>query len=129
MTSPFQPGQSHGGTPGTPTPGRGGPAALPTPPKGWPIGSYPTYAEAQRAVRRFDPVEALNVAQAHQAGRAHQTLAQHGHERRPTRDDPSVLAVFPQDRERLVDRSRRAIVEAVHARLRSAAVRIDSRIL
>jgi uncharacterized protein YqgC (DUF456 family) len=23
---------------------------LPTPPKGWPIGSYPTYAEAQRAV-------------------------------------------------------------------------------
>lgn len=28
-------------------PGRGG---LPTPPTGWPIGSYPTYAEAQRAV-------------------------------------------------------------------------------
>src|SRR5258708_39069517 len=50
MTSPFQPGQSHGGTPGTPTPRRGTPAALPTPPKGWPIGSYPTYAEAQRAV-------------------------------------------------------------------------------
>lgn len=24
--------------------------ALPTPPTGWPIGSYPTYAEAQRAV-------------------------------------------------------------------------------
>lgn len=24
--------------------------ALPTPPSGWPIGSYPTYAEAQRAV-------------------------------------------------------------------------------
>ena len=23
---------------------------LPTPPSGWPIGSYPTYAEAQRAV-------------------------------------------------------------------------------
>ena len=23
---------------------------MPTPPKGWPIGSYPTYAEAQRAV-------------------------------------------------------------------------------
>src|ERR1043166_4492864 len=50
MTSPFQPGQNPGVTPGTPTPGRGGPAALPTPPKGWPIGSYPTYAEAQRAV-------------------------------------------------------------------------------
>ena len=32
------------------SPARGGPAALPTPPKGWPIGSYPTYAEAQRAV-------------------------------------------------------------------------------
>lgn len=28
-------------------PGRGD---LPTPPTGWPIGSYPTYAEAQRAV-------------------------------------------------------------------------------
>ncbi len=27
-------------------PGQG----LPTPPSGWPIGSYPTYAEAQRAV-------------------------------------------------------------------------------
>jgi hypothetical protein len=23
---------------------------LPTPPSGWPIGSYPTYAKAQRAV-------------------------------------------------------------------------------
>lgn len=31
-------------------PGRGGPGGLPTPPKGWPIGSYGTYAEAQRAV-------------------------------------------------------------------------------
>ena len=30
-------------------PGRGG-QGLPTPPSGWPIGSYPTYAEAQRAV-------------------------------------------------------------------------------
>ena len=50
MTSPFQPGQNPGGAPGSPTARRGGPAALPTPPKGWPIGSYPTYAEAQRAV-------------------------------------------------------------------------------
>src|SRR3978361_1456334 len=41
MTSPLQPGQN---------PARGGAAGLPTPPKGWPIGSYPTYAEAQRAV-------------------------------------------------------------------------------
>ena len=49
MTSPFQSGQNPGATPGTPAAGRG-PAALPTPPKGWPIGSYPTYAEAQRAV-------------------------------------------------------------------------------
>ena len=31
-------------------PGRGGPGGLPEPPKGWPIGSYGTYAEAQRAV-------------------------------------------------------------------------------
>jgi hypothetical protein len=41
MTSPLPPGQKQG---------RGMPPALPTPPKGWPIGSYPTYAEAQRAV-------------------------------------------------------------------------------
>jgi len=36
MTNPMRPSRE--------TPG------LPTPPKGWPIGSYPTYAEAQRAV-------------------------------------------------------------------------------
>ncbi|RPA65136.1 magnesium transporter [Gordonia oryzae] len=36
MTNPMQPSRQ--------TPG------LPTPPKGWPIGSYATYAEAQRAV-------------------------------------------------------------------------------
>ncbi len=49
MTSPFQPGQ----VPGTPAANRSASrraAALPTPPKGWPVGSYPTYAEAQRAV-------------------------------------------------------------------------------
>lgn len=46
MTSPFQPGQSPGGT----SPSRRGPIGMPTPPKGWPIGSYPTYAEAQKAV-------------------------------------------------------------------------------
>jgi hypothetical protein len=50
MTSPFQPGQNQPLTPGARSAGRGGPAAMPTPPKGWPIGSYPTYAEAQRAV-------------------------------------------------------------------------------
>jgi hypothetical protein len=31
-------------------PSRRGPLSLPTPPKGWPVGSYPTYAEAQKAV-------------------------------------------------------------------------------
>lgn len=47
MTSPFQPGE----TPGAPSAvRRRGPVRLPTPPTGWPIGSYPTYAEAQRAV-------------------------------------------------------------------------------
>ena len=48
MTSPFPPGQ----TPGAGGPGgsRRGPLSLPTPPKGWPVGSYPTYAEAQKAV-------------------------------------------------------------------------------
>src|ERR1700724_1868097 len=45
MTSQFQPGQN----PTAPAPGPRWPS-LPTPPKGWPIGSYPTYAEAQRAV-------------------------------------------------------------------------------
>ncbi|GAA5126302.1 general stress protein [Haloechinothrix salitolerans] len=32
------------------SPFAGGLATLPTPPSGWPIGSYATYAEAQRAV-------------------------------------------------------------------------------
>lgn len=49
MTSPFAPGQNPGAAPG-PAAGRRGPVGLPTPPKGWPIGSYPTYAEAQKAV-------------------------------------------------------------------------------
>ena len=64
MTSPFQPGQPTGATPGTPTTRRG-PAALPTPPKGWPVGSYPTYAEAQRAVDYLSdqqfPVEHVTI--------------------------------------------------------------------
>jgi hypothetical protein len=49
MTSPLQPnvGAVPGGSAG---PSRRGPLGLPTPPKGWPVGSYPTYAEAQRAV-------------------------------------------------------------------------------
>ena len=51
MTSPFQPPQNPGAVPGGAAgPARRGPLGLPTPPKGWPVGSYPTYAEAQRAV-------------------------------------------------------------------------------
>ena len=50
MTSPFQPGQVPGATPSGAAGRRRGVPALPTPPKGWPVGSYPTYAEAQRAV-------------------------------------------------------------------------------
>jgi hypothetical protein len=50
MTSPFQPGQVPGSTPGGSVAGRRNAPGLPTPPKGWPVGSYPTYAEAQRAV-------------------------------------------------------------------------------
>ncbi|TWS18141.1 magnesium transporter [Tsukamurella asaccharolytica] len=44
MSQPL-PGSGPQNQPGGPA-GRG----LPTPPKGWPIGSYSTYAEAQRAV-------------------------------------------------------------------------------
>jgi hypothetical protein len=54
MTSPFQsdptPGAAPSALPTSSAGARGVPAALPTPPKGWPIGSYSTYAEAQRAV-------------------------------------------------------------------------------
>ncbi|CPZ91262.1 putative transmembrane protein [Mycobacteroides abscessus] len=39
--------------------------SLPTPPQGWPIGSYPTYAEAQRAVDYLSdeqfPVENVTI--------------------------------------------------------------------
>ncbi len=51
MTCPFPPSQSPGAVPGRgPGSPRRGPLGLPTPPKGWPVGSYPTYAEAQKAV-------------------------------------------------------------------------------
>src|SRR5260370_28100564 len=50
MTSHFQPGQVPGATPTGAASGRRGVPQLPTPPKGWPVGSYPTYAEAQHAV-------------------------------------------------------------------------------
>jgi len=48
MTSPFSSAPNPGGVPGAAA--RRGPLSLPTPPKGWPVGSYPTYAEAQKAV-------------------------------------------------------------------------------
>ena len=61
MTSPFSPGQ----TPGGPGGSRRGPLPLPTPPKGWPVGSYPTYAEAQKAVDFLSdnqfPVEQMTI--------------------------------------------------------------------
>ena len=63
MTSPFQPGQVPGSTPSGPA--RRGVPGLPTPPKGWPIGSYPTYAEAQRAVDHLSdqqfPVQQVTI--------------------------------------------------------------------
>jgi hypothetical protein len=65
MTSPFQPGSNSGTRPTTPSAVRGAPAALPTPPRGWPIGSYATYAEAQRAVDYLSdnefPVEQVTI--------------------------------------------------------------------
>lgn len=65
MTSPFQPGQVPGATPSGAAGRRRGVPALPTPPKGWPVGSYPTYAEAQRAVDYLSdqqfPVEQVTI--------------------------------------------------------------------
>ncbi|HZQ32352.1 MAG TPA: general stress protein [Mycobacterium sp.] len=60
MTSPIPAGQN----PNTPLSNPRRPA-LPTPPKGWPIGSYQTYAEAQRAVDYLSdqqfPVEQVTI--------------------------------------------------------------------
>lgn len=50
MTSPFPPAQNPGMGPGGAGSPRRSPLGLPTPPKGWPVGSYSTYAEAQKAV-------------------------------------------------------------------------------
>ena len=65
MTNPFQPGQVPGATPQGSASGRRGVPSLPTPPKGWPVGSYPTYAEAQRAVDYLSdqqfPVEQVTI--------------------------------------------------------------------
>src|SRR6185437_12910415 len=64
MTNPFQPGQVPGTTPAGAA-GRRGTPGLPTPPRGWPIGSYPTYVEAQRAVDYLSdqqfPVEQVTI--------------------------------------------------------------------
>ena len=65
MTSPYQPGQVPGATPANSgATQRRGPG-LPTPPKGWPVGSYSTYAEAQRAVDYLSeqdfPVEQVTI--------------------------------------------------------------------
>jgi hypothetical protein len=61
MTDPFSPGQNPRGGSAS----RRGPTGLPTPPKGWPIGSYPTYAEAQKAVDYLSdqafPVEQVTI--------------------------------------------------------------------
>lgn len=65
MTSPFQPGQTPGAGPAGAGASRRGPLGLPTPPKGWPVGSYPTYAEAQKAVDFLSdnqfPVEQVTI--------------------------------------------------------------------
>lgn len=64
MVSPFTPGPNPA-TPAASAKNRRTPAALPTPPKGWPIGSYPTYAEAQAAVDYLSdqqfPVEQVTI--------------------------------------------------------------------
>ena len=86
-------------------------------------------AKSKAAVVRLDPIKPLDVAQAHETARLHQALPHHGHESGAARDDPRVLAILTEDGERLVERPGRAIVEGVHARLRSAAARIDSMIL
>jgi hypothetical protein len=56
---PLTPGQQPG--PGS----RRSPLSLPTPPQGWPIGSYPRYEEAQRAVDYLSdqqfPVENVTI--------------------------------------------------------------------
>jgi hypothetical protein len=73
--------------------------------------------EADGAVRRFGPVASGHVVQAHQAGRAQQALAQHGHQSGAAGDDPSLVSVLLEDGERLVEGARGAIVEGVHGRL------------
>ena len=60
MTSPFPPAQNPDGGAGARRP-----LGLPTPPKGWPVASYPTYAEAQKAVDHLSdsqfPVQQVTI--------------------------------------------------------------------
>lgn len=60
MTSPFPPAQNPGGAAASRRP-----LGLPTPPKGWPVASYPTYAEAQKAVDHLSdnqfPVQQVTI--------------------------------------------------------------------
>jgi hypothetical protein len=61
MTSPFPPAQNPGGA----SAASRRPLGLPTPPKGWPVASYPTYAEAQKAVDHLSdnqfPVQQVTI--------------------------------------------------------------------
>jgi hypothetical protein len=86
-------------------------------------------AEPKGAVGRLDPVQPLDIAQAHEAAWTNQMLSHHGHERGAAGNDPRVLAMLTKDSEGFIEPSRGAILEGVHARLRSAAARIDSTIL
>ena len=86
-------------------------------------------AEADRTARRLDPVEPFDVAQAHETTGKHQALPHHRHQRGAARDDPGVVAVLLEEREHLVDGTRRPIVEGVHGSTALAAAWIDSTIL
>lgn len=63
MGQPLTPGQPQRST--SPRSPLSSSLSLPTPPQGWPIGSYPTYAEAQRAVDYLSdqqfPVENVTI--------------------------------------------------------------------
>ena len=86
-------------------------------------------ANANAAVRGLDPVEPGNLAQAHEIARANQSLPHHGDQGGAARDHSGLVPMLTQDGERFVERPRRRVLEGVHARLRWAAVRIDSMIL
>ena len=86
-------------------------------------------AQAYRTARRLDPVQPFDVAQAHETIGKDQALPHHRHQRGAAGDDPGVIAVFLEQRERLVDGTRRPIIEGVHGSTARAAAWIDSTIL